>query len=173
MLKGVLPLLAATLIFVGLLAGACGFIQAELTVASAMKYAELQKAINAVFIVYLFLMATGIVPCAVLKLVRVRNALIYLFCGAVAGLLAEHCYFVENDVWDTWDFSAPQFTVILMQAIHDIPLVATSMVPMLPESAIPVGLGLIGGALFWIFAVRRKRRIEQPNRNEPHVLVPR
>jgi len=155
---GVLPTLVVSLVLIAFLAAACGLVQLEMVVAASMTCAVCEKLQPFVFIGFLFVFATGIVPGFVLKLLKVRSLFVYLTVGAVSGVLAEYCYMFETEVWYTWDFSVPSFTAIATDAVHDVPMLFMAMIGMQPYSAIPLGVGLIGCGLFWLFVARRAAR---------------
>ena len=79
----------------------------------------------------------------------------YLLTGSVCGVLAEYCYLFNDEFWFGWDFSAPSFAGVIGSAIQDAPELITGMVPMLPWSAIPVAVGLLGSGLYWMHARQR------------------
>lgn len=157
LLRTVLAAFVAAIVLLLLTAAACGIIQGELALAATMKFAELGKALGFAFVAFLFVVATGLLPSLTLKWIGIRNALAYLFAGAVSGLVAERCYFLEMDVWDSWDFSAPQFVPILTEAIRETPSFLAGTVQMLPHSAIPVGVGVLCSAVYWLISARRAR----------------
>jgi len=175
LVRGVLPAVAAGVVLFILVMTACGFVQGELVLAQATKFAALEKALNFAFIGFLFVMATGTAPNMAMKALGVRNAAAYLLNGAVSGVVAERCYFLENDVWDTWDFSTPHFAVILTGAVHDFPAFLSGMARMLPEAAIPVAVGLISAGSYWLLFARRnaRRAAAPPAPDQPELFVPR
>jgi hypothetical protein len=155
LLRGVLPALAAAAVVLILLVVACGFVDLGLSIAAATKLDTLGKAVNIAFIAFLFVFATGIVPCIVLKKLQITNLPAYLLTGAVCGVLAEYCYLFNDEFWFGWDFSEPTFVSVLASAIRDMPDLLAGMVPMLPWSAIPVVVGLLGSWLYWMHARQR------------------
>jgi hypothetical protein len=150
LLRGVLPALAATGVVLIFLVLACGFVDLGLSIAAWMKLDTLGKVVNIVFVAFLFIFATGIVPCIVLKKLQITNLPAYLLTGSVCGMLAEYCYLFNDEFWFGWDFSAPSFAGVLGSAIQDAPELIAGMVPMLPWSVIPVVIGLLGSGLYWM-----------------------
>ena len=155
LLRGVLPALAVTSVVLIFLIAACGFVDLELSIAASMKLGGLGKMTRFAFIAFLFVFATGIVPCIVLERLHIRNLPAYLWTGAVCGVLADYCYLFRDEFWFGWDFSAPSFAGVLGCAIQDFPELVTGLVPMLPWSAIPVAVGLLGSGLYWMCMRRR------------------
>ncbi|HUO99428.1 MAG TPA: hypothetical protein VMU01_12225 [Rhizomicrobium sp.] len=154
--RGVLPFLAFAAVVAVLMACACGFIEGELALAATMKYAGIEDALKSAFIGFLFVFATGIPVAIALKKLRIRSIAAYLLAGAVCGVLAEHCYFLEMDIWDAWDFTTPRFASVLEASVQNMPAIVAGMATMLPESAIPVGVGLLTCGLYWLAAGRRR-----------------
>lgn len=153
--RGVLPFLATTAVIVILVVIACAIIEAELALSATMRFADIERTLNAAFVAFLFVFAMGLVPGYVLKKLRIRSFTAYALGGVVCGFLAEHCYFLELDIWDSWDFTVPPFANILSQAMHGLTVSVIGMGQLFPESAIPLGLGLIASALYWLLAGRR------------------
>lgn len=153
-----LPASAAAAILFAFLALACGFVQLEMYVAAVLKCGPCQTAEPAVFMVFLFVFATGIVPCYALKKIGVRNIAVHLSVGVISAVLAEYCYLFENDVWYTWDFSVRPYLEILAGAFQQVPSLFYSMIDMQPFTSIPLGVGILFSGLFWLFAARKRKR---------------
>jgi hypothetical protein len=158
---GVLSALAAAVVFLAFLALACSFVQFEMFVAASMKFGFCEKGLPFVFIGFLFVFATGIVPSFSFKRLGVRNVFAYLSVGVLSGALAEYCYMFENDIWYSWDFAVPPFDAILTEAFREMPSLFVAMTGLLPFSIIPLAVGLLFSGLYWLFIVRRTRRAAQ------------
>jgi len=162
LLWGVLAVLAAIVVLCLLVLGACGIMQGKLALTALPHCERLVRAVNIGFVAYLFVMATGTPADWALKHLRVRSLLVYLAAGAVSAVVAEHCFLVDNAIQDTWNFCVPPFAAILSDALAGFASSLDWMEQTLPESAIPIGVGLVGSALYWLIAVRRRGRSVEP-----------
>jgi hypothetical protein len=156
-LRGVASAVSVAAVFAGCLIVAAAHVEFELT------YPEYGSPAlrNAAFDLLMLVAVSGILPSLVLRKFRIQNIAAYLVAGALSGLLAVYLFVFEfGETFTLFGGTrpAPPFDHLLIKVFSQLSgLVTEAPKELLVELGAAVPGALFGG-LFWLLAVRRKRR---------------